>query len=103
VLGRRKGFEPLTPRFEVCTMLLILLTSVRNAAHAAFTIRCFPPPAVTGNRYGTSELNRDGVKNSGAPCSLNRPSMPRSTRSRRPTGAPNCVVLDNSYFPLSQN
>jgi hypothetical protein len=29
-LARRKGFEPLTPRFEVCTKLLIILTSVPN-------------------------------------------------------------------------
>jgi hypothetical protein len=36
---------------------------VRNAARAAFTIRWFPPRAVIGNRYGTSELNRDGMKN----------------------------------------
>ena len=74
-VARRKGFEPLTSRFEVFTMLLMLLTSVQNAAHAAFTIRCFPPPAVIGDRYGTSELNRDGMKNFGT-MRLTRPPMP---------------------------
>ena len=54
VLARPKRFELLTPRFVVCTMLLIFLRSVGNPIHSSKRRGWLPHRAVGGEHAQVS-------------------------------------------------